>query len=114
LQVRAFFEALSDGKYFLQAKEINNRSSNQNNYYWVLCEMLVAPLRDLGWDLDKDGVHCFLKDLFLKERITSSKGESFYQIKSTSKLTVTEMREYLERVIRFCAELGIEVPELVE
>lgn len=75
--------------------------------------MLVAPLCDLGWELDKEGVHQFLKDRFLKETIRNG-DQVFHQIKSTSKLNVTEMREYLDKVIRFCAEVGLVVPELID
>lgn len=111
-EVRAFFEGLQDGKHLLVAKDFSVRSNNQNNYYWTVCELLVVPLRDLGWDVDKDGVHEFLKDRFLKEKVYNEQTQTFfYRIKSTSKLSITEMKNYLDQCIQFAAEIGVYVPE---
>lgn len=106
-EVKAFFESLGDGKYRLSAIEISNRSINQNSRYWVVCELLVVPLRDLGWEIsNKDDVHWMMKNQFLRERVQNGE-KVFYRMKSTSKLSISEFNDYLMKVEKLAAELGI-------
>lgn len=111
-EVRAFFEALKDGEHYIEAKEGSLRSINQNAYYWLMCEMLVSPLRDLGWDLSAEGVHEFLKNQFLRKAVLNEKtNQFFYQTKSTTRLTKAEISEYFRQIHQFASELGIYIPD---
>ena len=112
-EVRAFFEALKDGEHRIEAKDGSLRSINQNAYYWLMCELLVSPLRDLGWDLDNEGVHEFLKNRFLRKLVLNEKtNQFFYQSKSTTRLSKSEINEYFRQIHQFAAEeLGVVLPD---
>ena len=77
-----------------------NRSTQQNKKYWKL----VGELRSfLGYD--EGEMHELLKYKFLSYK-QEMLGDEMVVIPSTSKLTIKEFVEYLEKVERFAVTLG--------
>jgi hypothetical protein len=77
------------------------RTVRQNAYYW-LCLTFIGD--EIGES--PDDLHTTFKSLFL----TDHTGK-FPMIRSTSRLNVVQFGEYLDKVIRKVAEIGIVVPD---
>ena len=77
-----------------------NRSTEQNKRYWALIKELGSFL---GYD--EGEMHELMKYKFLSYK-TEMLGEEIPVIPSTSKLTIKEFVEYLEKVERFAVSLG--------
>ena len=77
-----------------------NRSVEQNKRYWKLIGELGSFL---GYD--EDEMHELMKYKFLSYK-QEMLGDEMVVIPSTSKLTIKEFVEYLEKVERFAVELG--------
>jgi len=105
---------LRDGDYMMEIKEKKKKRSNsQNSYLWaVVNQMVCRRLIELGHDVDLEETHDFLKASFnYKEVVNENTGEVFKIPKGTSALSTEEFSEYIERVVRFGAEiLGIIIP----
>jgi len=105
---------LKDGDYVLEVKERKKkRSNNQNAYYFgVVVTMICKRFIDLGNDVNLEHTHDFLKATFnYKEIVKEETGEIFKVPIKTSELSTAEFNEYIERVIRFGAEvLDIYIP----
>lgn len=95
-------------------KKRSRRSVEQNAYYWgVVIPMVQNGLKDVGYVVDKDGTHEFLKDRFNRIELVNEKtGEILNTTGSTTKLSTTEMMEYFAEIQRWAAEyLNIEIPD---
>ena len=105
---------LRDGDYVMEIKEKKKKRSNsQNSYLWaVVNQMVCRRLIDLGHDVSIEETHDFLKASFnYKELVNEDTGEVFKIPRGTSELSTEEFSEYIERVIRFGAEvLDIQIP----
>ena len=92
---------LKNGSYLVSIKKINNRSIAQNSYlHGVLFPIVLQELRNLGYDEIKDNedVKLFLKKQFLKN-------------KKTRDLPKSEMKDFIEQVIKWGAEyLSVQIP----
>jgi hypothetical protein len=114
--VKEGFENLADGRYQVTIKPRKRRSKNQNAYYHaVVCAMCAEGFRDIGYRevIDAEIAHKVLAGRFLKRRmINEETGEIISEwIQSTTKLSTTEMEEYLDQCRQFAAEyLGISIP----
>lgn len=83
-------------------KERNQRSLNQNNYYWGIVIELLS--QHTGYTPDE--THEICRYQFLKK--VNDGGFEFIQ--STTKLSTTEFELYLEEVKRWAAFLGLVIP----
>ena len=82
-----------NGEYYIKLKETGVRSSQQNNYYWGIVNLLAD---DLGYT-DRE-MHDAIKEHF--------------EIKSTKVLTKKEFAQLIERIIRWSAiDLGVVIPD---
>lgn len=113
--VRKMFNELKDGRYKLEASQRNNRSTNQNDYYWLILTDYIQPaLYDLGWQevKTKEDAHEFCKEMFLKvTEINHQTGEERKRIKSTTELSTVEFGVYLEEIWQWAAAyLSISIP----
>lgn len=82
-----------DGEYYLELKTTGVRSSEQNNYYWSIVDLLS---NEVGYTPRE--MHEVLK--------------SHFEIPSTKELSKKEFATYLEQLIRWAAtELNIVVPD---
>lgn len=77
-----------------------NRSTEQNKRYWALIKELGSFL---GYD--EGEMHELMKYKFLSYK-QEMLGDEMVVIPSTSKLTIKEFVEYLEKVERFAVSLG--------
>lgn len=86
------------------------RSLQSNKYYWVCLNQLVE-LTSEHTGYTKDELHQAFKEMFLNTEFTNVlTGESKSRTKSTTELSSKEFNDYLENVIKFCAEkFGIEI-----
>lgn len=114
--VKEGFENLEDGRYQVTIKPRKRRSNKQNAYYHaVVCDMCADGFREIGYRevIDAEMAHKVLAGRFLKRRlINEDTGEIISEwIQSTTKLSTTEMEDYLDQCRQFAAEyLGIAIP----
>ncbi len=106
---KRFLEKL-EGKQVVVAikKKESQRSPQQNRYYWFALGILEKETGN-----DKDDLHEYFKELLLsmrKDVIFSEVKQSFIVVPSTARLTVREFKDYLDKVIRWCAEHWYVIP----
>ncbi len=81
------------GNYYIELKEAGVRSSQQNNYYWKIVNILAD---DLGYT--EQEMHSTLKNHF--------------NVESTKTLSTKEFSKLIEQIIRWSAiDLGIVIPD---
>ena len=80
-----------------------NRSTQQNKRYWALIKELGSFL---GYD--EGEMHELMKYKFLSYK-QELLGDEMVVIPSTSKLTIKEFVEYLDKVERFAVSLGFKL-----
>lgn len=90
------------------SREQIRRTSAQNSFYWAM----VVPIFSEWSGYEKDEAHDVLKQKFLPatERPLPT-GELVATPPSTTRLTVAEFSEYVDRVCRWLAENGVYVPQ---
>ena len=102
------------------ARPKKTRSSEQNRYYWgVVVRMVCEAFNEIGNPVNADNqediqsVHEFLKRRFLQPEIfVDANGEAHEIGWSTSRLTTSQMMDYIAQVQQFAAEfLNIVIPE---
>ena len=82
------------GNYYLELTETGVRSSQQNNYYWKIINLLAE---DLGYTNQE--MHKVVKNHF--------------EINSTKILTTKEFSKFIERIIRWAAmDLNVVIPDV--
>ena len=113
--LRGLLRDLKDGKHLITIKDYRKRSLQQNDYYWAVVVPLVRKgLFDAGFDevTDNEIAHEVVKKFFLKTPILSKQTGEIIDIGgSSTKLTVPEFSEFLERVVKWASEyLGIYIP----
>ena len=81
------------GDYYFELKQTGVRSSQQNNYYWKIVNLLAD---DIGYT-DKE-MHQAIKDHF--------------EIKSTKHLSTSEFSKFIEKLIRWAAiDFNVVIPD---
>ena len=80
-----------------------NRSVQQNRRYWKLVQELGSYL---GYDEGEMHELCKYKFLSYKQELL---GDEMVVIPSTSKITIKEFVEYLDKVERFASTLGFQL-----
>ena len=90
------------------------RSEYQNRYYWVVIREIRKAFRNLGYDWNDERTHTYFKHLYLSDIIIDPiTREETQLIRSTSSLSVTEFKEYLDSVIQFGVEnLDMSIPSV--
>ncbi len=103
-----FNEHPDSDKAIIEIKEDkDSRSVKQNRLYWEWIGTVISP--ELGYT--KDETHMILRDKFLGyNEITTKKGETVRELRSTTKLKVGEFKDYLEQIDILMAEYGIVLP----
>ena len=87
-------------------KNVKDRSSNQNKYYWGVVIKIIA--KETGQD--EETIHETMKMLFLQDHIILN-GEEVVTLKSTAKLTTIEMEDYMAKIRTWCSKkLNLYVP----
>ena len=81
------------GNYYIELKEAGVRSSQQNNYYWKIVNILAD-------------------DLCYTEQEMHSTLKNHFNIESTKTLSTKEFSKLIEQIIRWSAiDLGIVIPD---
>lgn len=88
-------------------EESSNRSLEQNRLYWRLLSNIADSAWVDGRQFGKDAWHEHFRDSFLS-KIDGPMGGTYPS--STSKLTVKEFSEYINRIEAYaCETLGLEI-----
>lgn len=105
-----------NGKYLVKITKANQRSLQQNKFYWAVCVPMVKDgLRNMGYDQvrTESDAHEVLKSLFLKvQLVNENTGEVLTEyVNSTTKLSTVLFMDYIDSIIKWAAEyLGIQIP----
>ena len=105
--IQAHYKEFPDSdKAIVEIKEDkDSRSVKQNRLYW---EWISVIGNELGYT--KDETHAILRDKFLGYTETTTKFNVIKELRSTTKLTVKEFKDYLEQIDMFISEYGIILP----
>lgn len=105
--IRDFFGSHDCDKAIIEIMEDkDSRSTKQNRLYWEWINVIGT---ETGYT--KDETHMLLRDKFLGyNEVTTKKGETIKELRSTTKLKVGEMKDYLEQIDIFASEYGIVLP----
>lgn len=115
-QLMSVFNSLKIGKHYrVIIKDARTRSLPQNAYYWgVIVPIIRRALYEEGYDeiVTEMDAHEFLKAMFLSKRVVSKKtGHTVDVPGKSSKLTIPEFNEYIERICRWAAmDLSVVIP----
>lgn len=106
--VSHFSEHPESEKAIIEIKDDkDSRSTKQNRLYWEWIGTVISP--ELGYT--KDEAHMILRDKFLGYNVvTTKKGETVRELRSTTKLKVGEFKDYLEQIDMLMSEYGIVLP----
>lgn len=110
--LKTLIKELPAGKYhFKISKFKENRSIEQNYYYWKLLSIIA---NQIGYE--KEEMHEIFKYKFLRRtRENEITGELYDYIKSTKKLKIPEFTEYINKIKRYVdIELQIKLPNTFE
>ena len=104
--VKAFFSEHNVEQAIIEIRDDkDSRSVKQNRLYW---EWISVIGNELGYT--KDETHAVMRDKFLGYTETTTKFNVIKELRSTTKLKVGEMKDYLEQIDMFVAEWGIILP----
>jgi hypothetical protein len=88
------------------------RSQEQNRLYWVWMGHLAQFVRNsTGQQVNDDDMHEYCKDRFLHSHIVEIGGEFIRRSKTTTRLSIEAMTEYLTEIDAWAAELGCILPD---
>ena len=105
MMIRDFFGAHDGNKAVIEIMEDkDSRSTKQNSLYWNWINVMT----ETGYT--KDEMHTILRDKFLGYNEVTTKTGVIKELKSTTKLKVGEMKDYLEQIDIFASEYGIMLP----
>ena len=106
---------IADGRYYVSIKKKNNRSNQQNKFYWgCLLPLVKQGLIDQGYNEVKtnDDAHEVIKALFLKKHISNGDGIALEITGTTTSLSTIEFNELISNVQQWAAEfLGVVIPD---
>ena len=94
-------------------KKRKKRSLMQNAYYFgVVVPCVVEGLKDVGYRVNRELTHEFLKSKFAREEIVNEEtSEVLSIIGSTAKMTTSKMMDYFAEITQWAAEfLNIQIP----
>lgn len=95
-------------------KKRSKRSNEQNRYYWgVVVQLMKQGLNDIGYMVDDEATHDFIKAEFnSKVIVNEGTGESKNIPMTTTNMTKTEFSEMIEKIKIFASEwLGVYIPD---
>lgn len=103
-----------DGRYKIEISALNQRSNQQNRYYFGLVIPLIQQgIKHLGTDITKEECHEFLKSKFNSQELVNEETGEFIQIpRSTTALNKEQFGEYISRIQQFASEfLNVAIPD---
>ena len=102
-----YLDRMPDGERVMEFVE-STRTNTQNAYYWVVLNIMASEFGTTPNEL-----HEHFKAEFLpsQEYFTLI---SRRRLRSTTEQTISQMAEYIDKVVRFAAENGVVIPDLEE
>ena len=82
-------------------KERHTRSLSQNSLYWLFLTFIG---QELGYEAEE--LHSTFKAMFLTDH-----SKEFPIVRSTAKLSTVEFTDYLDKITRKVAEMGVVLPD---
>lgn len=96
---------LKEGEYVVDIKKKQlSRTTNQNKLYWLWLRIIGS---DLGYD--EEELHDSFKAMFLTD-----KTREIPLVRSTTQLSIEDFTNYLSKIQRAMADLGISLPSTEE
>jgi DNA-directed RNA polymerase beta' subunit len=107
-QIEDFIKKLPKGEYLIQISDYKeNRSINQNKYYWKLIEFIA---NEIGYESEE--LHEVFKYKYLQKTIEDKNGNLVKGLGSTSKLNINEFSAYIEKIKNYVENnLDIKLPD---
>ena len=106
-QLKKFMSELPSNEYMIKISVFKeDRSIDQNRYYWKLLEIIA---NEIGYEPEE--MHEVYKFKFLKKTIQDTNGNLIKGVGSTRKLKVNEFTDYLNNIKKHASELNITIPE---
>lgn len=105
---------LKDGKYKVEIAKMDQRSLQQNRYYFgLVIPMIQKGIYDMGTEITKEECHEFLKAKFNYVEVVNEATAEYVQIpRSTTAMNKEEFCLYIEKIQRFAIEfLNIVIPD---
>lgn len=102
-------QMLEDNGWLKVEVKAGNRSLDQNSLYWVWIAQITEFVNEKkGSDFNTNEMHEWMKHTFLgyEDAKVIGKVEIPIQLRSTSKLTKSEMFDYMEKIDMYWAQLG--------
>jgi dTDP-4-amino-4,6-dideoxygalactose transaminase len=93
-QFNDYIKQLKDGKYTIEVKKWqNNRTNNQNNYYWMYLTIISDETGE-----DRNDLHELFKRKFLPPVYKQIFGKEYKFPSSTTKLNKQDFSEYIMKI----------------
>lgn len=108
--------AKAKGRHYVCLEPVRSiRSLKANSYYWGIVLPYVSPIISelYGESFTDEEAHELLKRTFLPSReVTNHEtGETVELTSTTTNKDSKEFAEYVDKIILFCAENGVAVPD---
>lgn len=75
----------------------NKRSSEQNNFYWLFCSQVAEFLNDAGLSYGEYSIP-------YRSELIHEINKTLYSVKTTTKMSVGEFCEYMNKLLLFWQE----------
>lgn len=98
--------------------EVSNKTKKtdeQHKYYWVLIDIISKYLSEQnGCEMTNFETHELIKSYFFSETKQVKVGDAIFEskvVKSMSTANKEEMTTLIDKIIKFCNEFDIKIPE---
>lgn len=107
-KAKFYVKELFKNNFYIEIKAVKAcRSNLQNRFYW----QILTIIEDCTGQ-DKNELHEYFKLKFLKSNNVEVLNEKIVISQSTTELNTKEFAEYINKIIVFAAELGIEIENI--
>ena len=90
---------------------VEMKTKEQLGYYWdVILPRVQAKFREDGSIVSLDFINEFFNDMFFYDEHIIL-GRAIKKVRSKADASVDEMSQFIDNVIRWCAENGVYIPE---
>jgi len=113
--------AISNIKNYAKNKEpfnvliqpiLEKKTGKQLRYYWVIISIITEWANEQGNNLTKEEMSNEMKRLFFYKTATINNKTSkvLKSISNQSPTNIEEMKEFINKIVLWCAEWGIDIP----
>lgn len=109
----------ADSAFYVEIKTESNKTPEQHKTYFLLRNIILEAMNEWGNNVNEEFVHEFLKEEFEfydKIDFVDMKGKSCKRkiYKSIATATKEELTEFLGRIVQWCYDNDIEIPEFCD